>query len=215
MNITIICDNEEHPVNKWLEKWVNNNKNHNIVVARDTSELCGGDILFLVSCSEIISREQRDMYQASLVLHASDLPKGRGWNPHIWTIIEGGTEIVVTLLEANDKVDTGRIWHKLHIHIPKYALYDEINSAVFNAEMELMSFAVNNIKTIRPVQQDENVDATYYRLRKPEDSRISARKSIEEQFDLIRVADPKRYPTYFELHGQRYYMKIVKDKSEL
>jgi methionyl-tRNA formyltransferase len=215
MNITIICDNQQHPINSYLNQWIQENRQHNINLVRKTSEFIGGDILFIVSCSQIISRQHRDKYQSSLVLHASDLPKGRGWNPHIWSIIEGKTEIVVTLLEADDKVDTGKIWHKLHVHIPKHALYDEINSAVFDAEMKLMSFAVNNFNSVTPVEQNESVGATYYRLRNPEDSQISANQSIAEQFDIIRVADPQRYPTYFILHGKRYYLKIVKDKSEL
>ena len=74
--------------------------------------LAGGEILFLVSCNEIIGKDVRDRYMATLVIHASDLPKGRGWSPHIWQIIEGKKEIMVSLLEAEDAVDSGAIWAK-------------------------------------------------------------------------------------------------------
>ena len=40
-----------------------------------------GDILFLISCSERIGDAYRQKYRHVLVLHASDLPKGRGWSP--------------------------------------------------------------------------------------------------------------------------------------
>ncbi len=183
---------------------------HEVELLQRKSELRGGDILFLISCSEIISGRDREKYSVSLVLHASDLPKGRGWSPHIWEIVNGAEAITLSLLEAEDKVDSGRIWHKLNISIPKHALWDEINQLLFEAEVELINFAVHNFDTLLPFNQKDMDDEIYYQKRIPADSQLDIHKSIAEQFDLIRVCDPNRFPAYFEYLGIRYTVKLEK-----
>ncbi len=105
--------------------------------------------------------------------------------PHVWSIIQGAESIVLSLLEAQDKVDSGNIWKKLVIPIPRDALFNEINEALFLAEEQLLDFAVSNFYSINPEPQSEDV-ATYYAKRTPEDSRIDPARSIEEQFDFIK-----------------------------
>ena len=103
MKITILNSTADHPVNTWLIKWIEKYQNyHQISLVRSKHELIGGDILFLISCSELIDKQDREKFKKTLVIHASDLPKGRGWSPHIWEIIHGADEITLSLLEAVD-----------------------------------------------------------------------------------------------------------------
>jgi methionyl-tRNA formyltransferase len=183
---------------------------HEINLIRSKSQLSHGDLLFLISCSEIVSEADRRPYTKALVIHASDLPRGRGWSPHIWQIIGGATELTLTLLEAANKVDSGAVWTKLEVRVGKDALWDEINRTVFDAELQLMDFAIKNFEAIEPQAQSTAIEPTYYPKRSPADSQIDAQRSIEEQFDLIRVCDPDRYPAYFELHGQKYTIRLEK-----
>ena len=211
MRVSILCSDENHPVNAFLQRWINRNRdNHQISLVRKKKELLGGEILFLVSCSEIVSAADRAVYRASLVLHASNLPVGRGWSPHIWQIIGGAQEVTLSLLEAEDKVDTGRIWHQKTFPVPKHALWDEINERLFNAEIELMDLAVNKFDTVIPKPQDITTVPTYYPRRIPDASKLDAERSIASQFDLIRVCDPTRYPAFFELHGYKYKFTLEK-----
>ena len=211
MKISIMCNDPEHPVNATLQLWMERHANeHEIEIIRNKNELSGGDILFLISCWTIISEAERSLYKASLVLHASDLPLGRGWSPHIWEIASGADHITVTLLEAEDRVDTGRIWRKSRTEIPRNALWDEINHLLFTAEIELMDFALENIYSIRPEMQPLSVAGSYHRKRSPLDSRLDPYKTIAEQFDLIRVCDPQRYPAFLVYRGQRYSLELVK-----
>lgn len=211
MKITILCNSPNHPVNSHIDHWVDKNSpQHDITITRKISDVPGGDLLFLVSCGEIVKASDRAKYTKTLVLHASDLPTGRGWNPHIWQIINGQKELTVTLLEAEDKVDTGAIWKKVRIAVGKDALWDEINEAVFSAEMSLMDYAVANFETVLPQEQDANQPVSYYRLRNPTDSQIDITQSIESQWDLLRVADPTRYPAFFEIHDHKYFITIRK-----
>lgn len=213
MRISLLCSDEQHPVNEYLKRWISTQQGvHQVELARRKGELSGGDILFLISCSEIVNATDRSAYRATLVLHASDLPRGRGWSPHIWQLIEGGDEITVSLLEAEDKVDSGRIWRRLKFPVPKHALWDEINARLFDAEIELIDFAVKEFERVCPIEQDTALAPSYYPRRSPSDSRIDPSKSIASQFDRIRVCDPNRFPAFFELHGKKY--KLILEKLD-
>ena len=205
MRIVFLCSDPDHPVNAYLKEWIHcNSDKHQISLVRKKCDLPDGDFLFLVSCSEIINSKDRSKFKHTLVLHASDLPKGRGWSPHVWNILEGATQITLSLLEAEDRVDSGRIWKKKTIDIPKHALWNEINEALFEAEIELIDFAVNNHSKVSPKVQDLNVEPTYYPKRTPEDSKINADLTLRSQFDLIRVCDPCRYPAIIEIYGKKF-----------
>lgn len=208
MRITVLCSDANHPVNGHLERWTAAaQQEHEVSLVRRRGDLQGGDILFLVSCGELIGPADRAAYGATLVLHASDLPLGRGWSPHVWQIANGSRQITLSLLEAAEPVDSGSIWAKKRIDVPPGALWDEINRLLFDAELELMDFAVANYRTVTPLPQASDVQPTHWRRRTPEDSRLDPHRSLAEQFDLLRVCDPGRYPAFFELHGRRY--KVV------
>lgn len=210
MKVTILTSSKDHPVWPVLEKFQEKNSpEHNLVLTTDKNKVLGGDILFLISCSEIIEQTTRNLYEHTLVVHASDLPKGRGWSPHIWQVLEGANKITVSLLEAEDKVDTGAIWHQENIALEGHELYDEINQKLFDKTIKLMSYALEKKEQIKPVQQS-NDQATYYKKRSPNDSKLDINKSIEEQFNLLRVCDPDRFPAFFEHNGHCYKIKIEK-----
>ena len=215
MRVSILCSNPVHPVNNYLVAWVERNRqDHSIELVRNKHELSGGDILFLVSCSEILTPRDRSLYGISCVLHASDLPLGRGWSPHIWEISAGAPYITLSLLEVEDEIDSGRIWKKERITVPPTALWDEINNLLFTAEMELIDFALASYGRIVPQEQSKDVEPSFYRLRKPQDSCIDPNKSIASQFDLIRVCDPDRFPAFFEYRGRRYNLKLERHDGD-
>ncbi len=215
MKITILCSDDCHPINPYLQSWMQEQRGrHDVELVRLKSQLQEGDILFLVSCREIIGVSHRSKYKASLVLHASDLPSGRGWSPHIWELINGAEEITLSMISAEDEIDSGKIWVKTKISIPQCAVWNEINHLLFSAEIELMNFVVNNFAQIEPVEQCKLTKATYFPRRTPECSRLDVRKSIAEQFNLLRVCDPKRFPAYFEYLGSRYLLKIERHDGE-
>lgn len=211
MRIDILCSSPDHPVTACLRRWIEERStNHDIALLRNTQELRGGDVLFLVSCTEIVEKMVRNRYSNALVLHASDLPEGRGWSPHIWAVLEGAREIVVSLLNAEDRVDTGDIWGKRRFPVPPHALYDEINAALFATELELMDHAIDMIESGQaPTPQSAERSSTWPR-RTPEDSEIDPVRPLSELFDAIRVADPHRYPAFFRLRGHIYTIQLKK-----
>lgn len=209
MKVTILCSDFNHPVYPYLSAWQNENKhNYSISIVSKVSEITKpGDILFMVSCSEIVKSQIRELFSYSLVLHASDLPQGRGWSPHIWDIVSGKDELTLSLLNAEDSVDTGDIWRKKNIKLKGTELYDEINMLLFDAEIELISWACKNIVTANPVPQKSS-ETSYHPKRSLADSEVDIDKSIKAQFNLLRVCDPNRFPAFFEFNGRKYKLIV-------
>ncbi|MCK9201492.1 MAG: hypothetical protein M0P59_08290 [Gallionella sp.] len=215
MKISILCTDPNHPVVNNLREWTDevSRKGHDVSLVFDKAELQGGDILFLVSCSQLIRDAEREKYKATLVLHASDLPKGRGWSPYIWSILGGANIITVSLLEASDPVDSGAIWLKTTFALEGHELLPEINAKLFAAETRLMTQAIERFESIEPVRQ-EGDPGPYMTKRSPADSKLDPYRTIAEQFNLLRVVDSKRYPAFFDYQGMRYLIKIEKVENE-
>jgi methionyl-tRNA formyltransferase len=75
-----------------------------------------------------------------------------------------------------------------------------------------MDFAIANLATIEPMPQPPG-GGERHRLRTPEDSRLDPNRSIADQFNLLRVADPDRYPAFFDLAGCRYEIILRKKQA--
>jgi methionyl-tRNA formyltransferase len=239
--ISIICSSQQHPIYPLLQQWLRKNKQaYAVELVASANELReSGDFLFLISCGELIPAKVRNRFTHTLVLHASDLPEGRGWSPHIWQLIASANYITLSLLEAEDAVDTGRIWAKKRIDIAPHELFDEINAKLFAAEIELMDSAIKHHGAIFPrpqtspqaqiasqlqtapqaqiahqVQAAKKTAQTnkpnHYRLRTPQDSQLDVNASLASQFNLLRVCDPERFPAFFEHNGAKYTVKIEK-----
>lgn len=208
LDVEILCTDPRHPVNAWLERWAAANAERaRVAIRRDWRDLPdGGDFLFLISCHQIIGSEVRSRFRHTLVLHASDLPRGRGMSPHIWQILAGQNRIVLSLLNAESELDSGDIWQQLPIELNGTELHDEIHARLFDAETQMMSWALENCDRTKPWAQCG--EPSYYRKRSPADSAIDPSRPLAESFDLLRVADSERYPAFFEFRGAKYRIHI-------
>jgi methionyl-tRNA formyltransferase len=179
---------------------------HNTLLIHNSDEVRQGDILCLLSCEEIF--KNLELNKHNLVVHESALPKGKGWSPLTWQILEGKNEIPVTLFEADKKVDAGLIYYQELIKLSDNELIDELRSAQGNATISLILKFVSNYPGIQGIAQSG--ESTYYPKRKPEDSRLDPEKTLKEQFNLLRVVDNDRYPAFFEYKGTKYKISITK-----
>lgn len=209
MRITILCSDPNHPVMPYLERWrTEHGAAHDIRLVGKVADAGEGDLLFLVSCTEIVKPEVRARFRHALVLHASDLPEGRGWSPHIWSVLRGDESLTLSLLAAADPVDTGDIYRQEKIPLDGTELCDEINRKLFEAELRLMSWALAHAGDTPPRAQAG--EASYWPRRTPEDSRIDPSLPLAQVFDRLRVADPIRYPAFFDYRGARYVLRLEK-----
>lgn len=212
--ITLLCTDPNHPIYPILQQWKSiNDTLYTISLLNKVNEIVdGGDILFLVSCSEIVKEKTTSLFSHVLVLHASDLPVGRGWSPHIWDVLAGKSSLTLSLLEAKEPVDTGDIWKKQIITLNGRELFDEINQLLFQAELDLIEWACQNYHDCKPLPQGV-INNDYLRKRTPDDSELDITKTLDSQFNLLRVCDPSRFPAFFYKDGQKYTIRIDKDEK--
>ena len=207
--IDILCSDPAHPVNLSLERWAETHATeHDVAILRDRDDLRGGDFLFLISCHQIIGKSHRARYRHALVIHASDLPQGRGWSPMIWDVLAGADQICVSLLNAEDEVDSGAIWQKRRFSLDGTELLAELNAKLFEIELELMDWALVSCDQTQP--EPQTGEPTFYPKRTPEAQEIDPLVPLADSFDLIRIADPERFPAYFSYRGATYTIRLEK-----
>lgn len=205
--VDILCSDPAHPVNADLERWKRaNQSSHDIAILRDRDELRGGDFLFLISCHQIIGADIRARYRHTLVIHASDLPKGRGWSPMAWEVLAGADHITVSLLNAEDGVDSGDVWQKRRFALDGTELLADLNAKLFAIELELMDWALTHCDSA--VATPQTGEATSYPKRTPADQEIDPDASLAESFDILRIADPDRFPAHFTYRGATYTIRL-------
>lgn len=171
-------------------------------------DLGKGWILFLLSCTKKL--QNLNDFKYNIVIHASDLPKGKGWSPLSWQIIEGKSQIPISLFEVNENIDGGPIYFKDYLDLNGDELVDEARVLLAN-KIQQMMFKFILEKKITPSPQIGK--STFYSKRKPSDSELNIDKSLREQINLLRVCDNERYPAYFIYNNNKYVIKIYKDEN--
>jgi methionyl-tRNA formyltransferase len=210
MRVEILCE-EGHPINAYLKDFKKSRCDVDINIVSSLDDLTAGNILFLISCHQLVPADLASRYDSALVIHASDLPNGRGWSPHVWQVIEGKKQLVITVLEASPRIDEGDILMQAKVDIPSHALWDEINSILFSSEIMLIESVMEQYPILKfSCQKVSRASNKKYPRRYPKDSEIDINKTIREQFNLLRVSDPNRYPAFFYINGQKYVLELRK-----
>ena len=75
-----------------------------------------------------------------------------------------------------------------------HELIDELRQKQGNKTIDLCMKFVRSKKI--PKSLPQLGDETFYNLRKPEDSELNIKKSIENQFNLLRIVDNDKYPAF-------------------
>ena len=127
MKITILTDSP----NSWILPYVDDlkkdlNQTHSVTHIYSTSDIIGGDIMFILSCEKILKSEHLKLHKSNVVVHESKVPLGKGWSPLTWQILEGSNNIPVSLFEAVETVDAGDVYMVDYINLEGHELNDEI-----------------------------------------------------------------------------------------
>lgn len=183
---------------------------HKVCWVHKIDELLDEDIVFYLSCGQLTPKAVLDRHKHNLVVHESDLPKGRGCSPLTWQILEGKNEIPITLFEAKEEVDSGPIYLQSIMRFRGHELVDELREKQAIHTVQLCLEFIRRYPEVTQQARHQQGKPTFYPKRGPKDSWINPDKTIREQFDLLRVVDNERYPAWFEVGGQRYLLKIEK-----
>jgi methionyl-tRNA formyltransferase len=171
------------------------------------------DIVFILSYHKIIEKRYRKFHKHNIVIHSSDLPQGKGWAPLFWQILEGKNEIVFSMFEADDGVDSGDIYMKKTLKLNGYELNNELRKKQAELIIEMCLEFINNYEKYK-VPTPQKGKESFYKKRTPKDSELDINKTIKEQFNLLRIVDNENYPAFFYIDNQKYILKIEKAENE-
>lgn len=177
---------------------------------RTLEDLKKGEILFVLSGVGMLKKRHLVLHDNNIVIHASDLPKGRGWAPWTWQIIQGANEITLTLFEAALGVDSGDVYFKDKVVLEGHELIDEIRDKIARKCVEMCVEYSKSHQSLEGLSQDSMGESSYFPRRTREDQQVQVSDSLEDIFDRLRVADYEQYPVEFEHRGFLYKIKIEK-----
>jgi methionyl-tRNA formyltransferase len=173
----------------------------------------GNDIAFLLSYEKIVGPETLRRSRSNIVVHASELPKGKGMSPMTWQVLEGCNTIPLTLFEAVEALDAGPVYMRDAVRFKGNELLPEMQSLLGEKIVQMCSAFVEQWPAILDRGVPQTGQPTFYCRRSAEDSKLDPHKSIAEQFNLLRVVDNEQYPAFIELMGRRYILRIESVKE--
>lgn len=170
-----------------------------------------GDIAFYLSYQKILTSAQLKQFSHNIVVHASVLPQGKGWSPASWQILEGKNTIPLTLFEATEKVDSGTIYLQDTLILDGSELIYSWQNMLAQKILLLCHEFIKNYPQILQKGFLPEGEESFYAKRTPIDSELSINKTLEEQFNLLRIVDNENYPAYFIKNNKKYILKIYED----
>ena len=213
MKITIITDD----FRSWFIPFGNelmillSEKGHDVIYVHNKNNIEQGDICFILSCISIMNDGYLALNKNNIIVHASDLPKGKGFSPMQWQVLEGKDDIVLTMFEANKEFDAGPVYFKRKLHLKGTELYLEMREKLGSLMIEMCLTYVENIEKMVPQEQTGN--ETFYHRRTTKDDELDIKKTIEEQFNHFRIADNENHPLHFKYKNQKYILKIYSSEN--
>jgi len=171
------------------------------------------DIIFILSYHKIIEQQYLNLNNNNIVIHASELPQGKGWAPMFWQILEGKNSIIFTMFEASNGIDDGDVYMKKTLILTGYELNEELRDKQANFTIGMCLEFIKNydkLKIPTPQKGIENI----YQKRTPKDSELDINKTIKEQFNLLRISNNNEYPTFFHINNKKYILKIEEEPKD-
>lgn len=143
-----------------------------------------------------------DKNKNNIVVHASDLPNGKGFSPLQWQKHYP--------FNADELVDNGDYYIKDSVNYEGHELHDELREKLAFKIIDMCISYVENKKSLLPHKQDGT--ESFYKKRTLKDDELDVNKSINDLFNHFRIADNENYPLYFIKDNQEYILKIQKRK---
>lgn len=214
MKINIVIDNK----NNWfykralgLVKKIKNPGHKCKLYDSQKKVLKNSDVTFFLGHEGYITKENRSKSKYNIVVHASDLPKGKGMSPTTWQILEGKNKIPVTLFEVAGGIDAGDYYLKDSFKLNGTELINEWQEQLYLCIERMIIKFIKNINNLEPIKQKGG--STGYKRRSPKDSELDISKSLKSQINLLRVVDNENYPAFFVYKNKKYIVKIFKELS--
>ena len=179
------------------------------------------DFIIVGTWSEKLKKEIIQLPKiATINVHPSLLPKYRGPNPYLQTILHMENESGITFHLMNEKYDAGPILLQKNIKIePEYTGKELKEKTVIEARRgitELLNMIADDF--VIPVEQNENT-ATYFPQIKNDDIMINFTKKTAKEISAQIKAFHPWCKTYFShknkfISPNPYYLDILENNTE-
>ena len=210
INVTFLFDRTNNWLSEYFPEYLKTSNEFNVKICYEEKEVRGVDLVFVLGYTKVLKGEILSSNKLLLVIHESDLPKGRGFAPIQWQILEGKNDITVCLLEVNNELDTGHIFDKIILSFDGTELYEEIRKKQAMITFELITRFLDKYPNFNFEKQKGK--PSFYHRRRPSDSQLDVDQTIRNQFNLLRICNNKDWPAFFEIDGVGYQIKIEKMK---
>ena len=201
--------------NLWFEKKLKNynfklNNKYIFKISKNPNKIKNQDIVFPLSYTKILPMSFLKKNNLVLIVHSSKLPKDKGFAPLQYQILKNKNKFYMSLIKAEEKVDAGPIYLQNSFVLNGTELYDEIR----NIEgMEILNIIKKFLVKYPPVKSKKQIGkGNFNKRRHPKDSQLDVNKTIKQQFNHIRINDNEFHPSFFYYKGQKYIVKVFKEK---
>jgi methionyl-tRNA formyltransferase len=162
----------------------------------------GPDFLFVIGWSRLVGQKLCDCAAKGVLgYHPAPLPKGRGRSALAWTILLGMRETAGSLFWIDDGVDAGPIAAQAHFPLSPRIDLPELYAQHMDALDKMLRGLIGELKAGRlPAEVQDDSEATYFALRRPEDGRIDWSAGAAS-IDLLVRAVTRPYPGAFTIYG--------------
>jgi len=204
--------------NSWLYRNRKNVKNKNYwknkKIITDHKHLKDNfDVTIMLSYYKIIPAQYLNPLKYNLVVHESDLPRGRGFSPLYHQIIKGKTLITFSLFECLEKMDSGKVYLKKKFYFSPTLIYSEIKEHQLNCALTLLDLFIKKIKNKKKLIKGKPQigKPTFFKRLKNEASKIDINKNLKSQINIIRTRDNDKFPSFFYYKKRKYIIKLFPD----
>jgi UDP-4-amino-4,6-dideoxy-N-acetyl-beta-L-altrosamine N-acetyltransferase len=128
--------------------------------------------------------------------HMTDVPYGRGGSPLQNLIANGHKETKLTALRMIETMDAGPVYIKQPLSLAGRA--EEIYKRAGDLSFEIIRWMTQ----AAPAPTPQEGEVTIFKRRKPAQSELPQKGTLEKLYDHIRMLDAPTYPLGFVQHGE-------------
>ena len=178
--------------------------NYSVKLARKHSEIKKGDALFILGCKSLLKKSVLIKNKFNLVIHESDLPRGKGMSPVSNQILKKRKKIICSMFNATQKMDNGPIVLKDSFEVKRDDFYEEwrLKQGMTTIKMCLKFL---NLKQI--VLKCQKGKPTYFKKLNKNMFEININSSIKKQHQILQAADFKKFVPFFKIKKKIFYIK--------
>jgi len=202
--------------NLWFEKQLKNydfrlNYKYIFKISKNSNNIKNQNIVFPLSYTRILPESFLQKNELVLIAHPSKLPKDKGFAPLQYQILNNKNKIYMSLIKAAKEVDAGPIYFQNFFMLDGTELSNEIRSIQGLQFLKIINKFLIKYPNVKSKKQTGK--GNFNKRRYPKDSQLNTNKTFKEQFNHLRINDSELYPSFFNYKGQKYIIKIFKEKK--